>query len=240
MKKSTKLPSLSNHLESILETHITPDKNVKEKHDKKIATLLHLLKQKLGKISRLFDNVEIEMAGSVADRTKIDESDEYDVNVVIKPPIDAKDLVLKFEDSSPTFASIEVSKEAVDKYGNEFGIFVENEGKYILSSKKIQRILSEAVQDSISSESLAYHEYDKFWKIHMNGSKSSSHCTTLDFSTRLYEDIHVFSTDSVWNALHIQSNLVWTLFAASDFLSQKSPIIQVSHTASERSGKMEL
>ena len=44
----------------------------------------------------------------------------------------------------------------------------------------------------------------------------------------------------VWNALHIQSNLVWTLFAASDFPSQKSPIIQVSHTASERSGKMEL
>ena len=63
------------------------------------------------------------------------ESDEFDINVVIKLPFDESEMKLNFEDSSPSYASIEVTEDVVKTFQDQFDIFTRNKkGKLIISS----------------------------------------------------------------------------------------------------------
>lgn len=148
--------NLSKYLDSIIETHVQPAEDVRLLHDQKVDMLMKRLKDELPKQSKLFENCSVELVGSAGSGTKVCEADDYDINVIINLPFDSTEVRLNFEDSSPTYASVEVRKEIVNNLIRDmtlchpqynidinytedpFDIFVERNDKFIISSKKVQ------------------------------------------------------------------------------------------------------
>ena len=77
-------------LENFLESHVKPDTRVAKCHQGVLDLRMEEMRESLPQINNLFNNVRLEMAGSVLNDTKVGESDEFDVNVVIKLPFEEK------------------------------------------------------------------------------------------------------------------------------------------------------
>ena len=56
----------------------------------------------------------------------MDESDEFDVNVVIKLPFDESKVSLNYIDSSPSYTLLEIPKDIVESYKEEYDMFSED------------------------------------------------------------------------------------------------------------------
>ena len=156
---------LSKCLEDILQTHVRPSENISQLHDDMVKLLMKDMENELPKESVLFKDCSVELVGSAGCNTKIVEADEYDINVIINLPFSEEEISLNFEDSSPTFASVEVTKELVsslvsdlsvcepksnsqmadDFKKQQYNIFAKRNNKYIISSEKIQLISRVAI-----------------------------------------------------------------------------------------------
>ena len=84
-------------LEGLFDTHVRPDPRITHFDQDVLDTKMKRLEERLLETSKLFEGVRLEMAGSVLNSTKVGESDEFDVNAVIKLPIDESDLNLVFD-----------------------------------------------------------------------------------------------------------------------------------------------
>ena len=104
---------LSNCLEQILTSHVLPSKEISDIHNAEIKILIMTLKKELPKEDLLFKNCSVELVGSVGCNTKVVESDEFDLNVVLDLPFESHELGINFEDSSPTRASIEINEISI-------------------------------------------------------------------------------------------------------------------------------
>lgn len=103
-------------LVSLLENHVKPDPRVADSHQGILDMRMKEMTEKLPEINKVFDEVQLEMAGSVLNRTKLGESDEFDVNLVIKLPFDEKHVTLAFDKSSPGYALLQVPKAVVEAF----------------------------------------------------------------------------------------------------------------------------
>ena len=90
-------------LASLLDSHVKPEPRVADCHLGILDMRMKEMTEKLPEISKVFEGVELEMAGSVLNRTKVGDSDEFDVNVVVKLPFDEKRVSLEFDKSSPGY-----------------------------------------------------------------------------------------------------------------------------------------
>ena len=113
---------LSKCLEDILQTYVLPSDEIAELHDNKVKLLMKHMENELPKESVLFKDCEVELVGSAGCNTKIVEADEYDINVIIKLPFSSDEISLNFDDSSPTFASLEVRKDVVESLVSDISI----------------------------------------------------------------------------------------------------------------------
>ena len=120
-------------LTSLLESHVSPCPRVAAKHRALLELRMRQMEMKLPGLEDVFAGVHVKMAGSVLSGTKVGESDEFDVNVVIKLPFDELEATLNFNDSSPSYACVEVPEEIVKRTKNQFDIFAEREGVFHIS-----------------------------------------------------------------------------------------------------------
>ena len=65
-------------------------------HNGIIEEMMEDLRTSLPKQHPMFKNCQVEMFGSVENSTKVDEMDEYDINVIIKSPFDPSTTSLQF------------------------------------------------------------------------------------------------------------------------------------------------
>ena len=103
-------------LEGLLDSHVKPHPRVTDIHQSIIDLRMKEMTKRLPEINKVFEGVQLEMAGSVLNRTKVGESDEFDVNVVIKLPFDEEHASLEFDKSSPGYALLQVPKAVKLKF----------------------------------------------------------------------------------------------------------------------------
>ena len=137
-------------LEELLESHVIPDPRVAEEHRELINLRMRQMEELLPGVNKLFDGIKVEMAGSVLSQTKVGESDEFDINAVIKIPFDESQISLNYERSSPGYASVEVLNELVDNL-EEVNIFTQLDEKYHISGKKITLLLLNAISNELNA-----------------------------------------------------------------------------------------
>ena len=132
-------------LENFLESHVKPGTRVAKCHQGVLDLRMEEMRESLPQINNLFNNVRLEMAGSVLNDTKVGESDEFDVNVVIKLPFEEKHASLEFDKSSPGYALIQVTEAAVATVAEDFDICFEHEDKFYVNAHKLSQLLSMAI-----------------------------------------------------------------------------------------------
>ena len=94
-----KMGVLSLCLEDILVNNIEPDDKVKSVHNVIVQEMMEDLRTSLPHQHPMFKDCQVEMFGSVANNTKVDEMDEYDFNVIIKCPFDPSTTRLQFKNN---------------------------------------------------------------------------------------------------------------------------------------------
>ena len=200
---------LSKWMDQILISHVRPSEEVARAHDAKIKKLMHDMEEELPKQSALFKGCSVELVGSAGGcSTKVGEANEYDLNIILDLPFrftrffTNESIYLNFEDSSPTFASIEVDEESVSRVlsdlslcdiestnqffktseREDFDIFVKRNNKYVISSEKVRNHFGSA-----------FHNLNRF---NSNGSNlipafKSNHPTVQqsDCYPTLYQDV---------------------------------------------------
>ena len=150
------MKAVTRWLEGLLDSHIKPDPQLADFHQSLLDLRMEEMTKRLPEINKVFEGVQVEMAGSVLNRTKVGESDEFDVNVVIKLPFDEKHASLAFDKSSPGYALLQVPKAVVETVQVDWDIFVEHDNMFYVSAAKLDRILSMA--NSLNSGGSSGHE----------------------------------------------------------------------------------
>ena len=80
------------------------------------------------------------------------ESDEFDINVVVKLPFDESEVTLNFNDSSPSYTLVEVPKEIVKSHEQEYDMFSEDPWtKYHINAAKLTKHLHCAIAIDLDS-----------------------------------------------------------------------------------------
>ena len=196
--------ALTKWLEQTLLSHVQPSEDVANAHDAKIKKLICDIEEELPKQSALFKGCSAELVGSAGGcGTKVGEANEYDINITLQLPFPQEEITLNFDDSSPTYASIEVSENIVrsvltdlslcdienannfykgDKR-EDFDIFVKRNGKYIISSQKVRSHLG-----------VAQHHLNRF-NANGGGSSNQGPAHQNDFYPRLFQDVILIKTD---------------------------------------------
>ena len=145
--------------------------------------------------------------------TKVGEANEYDLNVILDLPFLHKSIRLNFEDSSPTYASIEVTEEIVSSIlsdlslcnienktqfhkdeSQDFDIFVKRNNKYIISSRKVLASLALIINNLNGLNSNG------------GGSGGQGPVEMKEFKPRLYQDIMILENDWGFDYIHHDMN----------------------------------
>ena len=128
-------------MDQILSSHVRPSEEVAQAHDAKIRTLMHDMEEELPKQSALFKGCSVELVGSAGGcSTKVGEANEYDLNIILDLPFPNESIKLDFEDSSPTFASIEVDKESVSQLLSDLSLCdIESTNQFFKTNEREDR-----------------------------------------------------------------------------------------------------
>ena len=122
----------------------------------------------------------------------MDESDEFDVNVVIKLPFDESKVLLNYKDSSPSYTLLEVSKETVKSHEEEYDMFSEDPWttNYI-SALKLDQHLNMAIHVDLNM-------------LNNNGGSSRHGLSknNLSFNPELFTNFMIYKTTEGWRCLH--------------------------------------
>ena len=79
------------------------------------------------------------------------EFDEFDINVVINLPFDKSEVTLNYNDSSPSYALVEIPESIVKSYEENYDMFAEKDGAYHISAQKLDKRLRVAVPMDLNS-----------------------------------------------------------------------------------------
>ena len=139
-------------LEGLFDSHVRPDPRITHFHQDVLHSKMRRLEERLPETNKMFEGVRLEMAGSVLNSTKVGESDEFDVNAVIKLPIDGRDLNLVFDKSSPGYAQIQVQKDVVDRVQQDYSIFAGRNNNFYISSGRLDSALKAALSEHMNSQ----------------------------------------------------------------------------------------
>ena len=145
-------------LESIPESHVKPDPTVAREHHAIVEERMRQMEDKLPGLMKVFAGVKVEMAGSVLSETKIGESDEFDINVVINLPFDLSEVSLNLDDSSPGYASLEVPEGIVRGFEEKYDIFAAKGDTYHVSAGKLSQALAHVVHHDLNMLKERVHE----------------------------------------------------------------------------------
>ena len=115
------------------------------------------------------------------------EFDEFDINVVIKLPFDKSEVTLNYNDSSPSYALVEIPENIVKSYEENYDMFSEKDGAYHISAQKLDQYLNLAINLDLNM-------------LNNNGGGgghglSKSH---LDFNPDLFTNIMIMKTPEGW------------------------------------------
>ena len=139
------MESVNSWLESLLISHVIPDQRVAEQHRAVLDLRIRQMEELLPKSKEVLEGVRVELAGSVKSDTKVGESDEFDINVVVKLPFNVSQVSLNFDSSSPGYATLEVPQATVRELEDKFDIFAEDGETYHVSAYKLDQIVRKAV-----------------------------------------------------------------------------------------------
>ena len=122
----------------------------------------------------------------------MDESDEFDVNVVIKLPFDESKVSLNYIDSSPSYTLLEIPKDIVKSYEEEYDMFSEDPWttNYI-SALKLDQHLNMAIHVDLNM-------------LNNNGGSSRNGLSknNLSFNPELFTNFMIYKTTEGWRCLH--------------------------------------
>ena len=91
------------------------------------------------------------------------ESDEFDINVVVKLPFDESEVTLNYNDSSPSYTLVEVPKEIFKSHEQEYDMFSEDPWtKYHINAAKLAQHLHCAIAIDLSIGSRPDHLFTNF------------------------------------------------------------------------------
>ena len=178
---------VSRWLERELESHIQPETIVGREHHAIIDLRMKQMEEKLPGIHDVFAGVKVEMAGSVQSETKVGEMDEFDINVVINLPFDSSEVTLNFDNSSPSYASVEVPESTVTTIQERYDIFATRGEIFHLSAGKLEYLVSKAVTLDLNSLNSG------------GGGGTSGLKQQVDFNPNMFVDIMAFKTEEGWN-----------------------------------------
>ena len=180
------LEAVTQWLEGLLDSYVKPDPQEAAFHQSILDLRMQEMKERLPEINKVFDGVQLEMAGSVLNSTKVGQSDEFDANVVIKLPFDEKYASLTFDKSSPGYALLEISKDVVRTVQEDHDIFVEHNNAFFVSAEKLDVNLRMAIFQELNS-------------LNTSGSSSSAGFReTLSFDSDSCPDILVYKCEGGW------------------------------------------
>ena len=122
---------------------------------------------------------------------QVDESDEFDVNVVIKLPFDESKVLLNYKDSSPSYTLLEVSKETVKSHEEEYDMFSEDPWttNYI-SALKLDQHMHMAIDTNLNMLNTG------------GGGRSGLSKKNLDFNPELFSNFMIYKTTEGWKCHH--------------------------------------
>ena len=138
-------------LEGLLDSHVRPDPKTAAFHRSILDRMVQEMTERLPEINNIFDGVQLEMAGSVLNDTKVGDSDEFDVNVVIKLPFDESDARLLFDKSSPGYALLHCQREETENVQTARDIFVKQDNLSFVSADKLDQSLRMAIFQELNS-----------------------------------------------------------------------------------------
>ena len=136
-------------LEGLLDSYVKPNPRDADHHQSILDLRMQEMTERLPEINRVFEGVQLEMAGSVLNNTKVGDSDEFDANVVIKLPFDEQLTTLTFDKSSPGYALLQVPKVIVEDV--HLDIFVEHNNESYISADKFDLNLRMAIFKKLNS-----------------------------------------------------------------------------------------
>ena len=178
-------------LEGLFDSHVRPDPRITHFHQDVLDTKMRRLEERLLKTNKMFEGVRLEMAGSVLNSTKVGESDEFDVNAVIKLPIDESDLNLVFDKSSPGYAQIQVQKDVVDRVQGDCSIFAGRNNNFYISSGRLDSALKAALSEHMNSQ-------HPMLKHPLTSLDHQSYKANLTYDCNMFGDIIVHKTEAGW------------------------------------------
>lgn len=117
------------------------------------------------------------------------ESDEFDINVVINLPFDETHVTLNYDDSSPSYALVEIPEKIVKSFELGFDMFAEKDGAFHISAQKLDQHLNMAVNMDLNMLNNSGG----------NGGLSKKH---LDFSSDLFTNFFIYKSDEGWTSIH--------------------------------------
>ena len=180
-------------LVSLLDRHVKPDPRVADCHQGILDKRMKEMAEKLPEINKVFEGVQLEMAGSVLNRTKVGESDEFDVNLVIKLPFDEKHVTLAFDKSSPGYALLQVPKADVEAVQEDQDIFVERDNMFYVSAAKLDRILIMGISQDLNFLNSGGHGHGDYKE-------------NITFHGNMFGDIMVFKAEDGWEYSTLPKN----------------------------------
>ena len=121
----------------------------------------------------------------------MDESDEFDVNVVIKLPFDESKVSLNYKDSSPSYTLLEISKETVKSHEEEYDMFSEDPWttNYI-SALKLDQHMNMAININLNMLNTG------------GSSRNGLSKRNLDFDPELFSNFMIYKTTEGWKCHH--------------------------------------
>ena len=173
----------------VLESHVLQCPRVAAKHCALLDLRMRQMEEKLPGLKDVFAGVKVKMAGSVLSATKVGESDEFDINVVIKLPFDELRATLNFDDSSPSYACVEVPEEIVKRLEDKFDIFAEREGVFHVSAYKLDQLRNTAVSLDLNSLNSG------------GGGGRNTFLNYIDFNCDMFADTMIYKTAEGWASI---------------------------------------
>ena len=122
----------------------------------------------------------------------MDESNEFDVNVVIKIPFDNSKVMLNYSDSSPSYTLLQIPKEIVKSHEQEYDMFTEDAQRTTnyISALKLDQHLNVAMNGDLNM-------------LNNNGGSSRGGLkTNLKFSPELFNNFMIYKSTDGWICLH--------------------------------------
>ena len=122
----------------------------------------------------------------------MDESNEFDINVIIKLPFDESKVSLNYKDSSPSYTLLEIPKETVKSHEEEYDMFSEDPWttNYISALKLDQHL------------HMAIHSDLNMLKNNGGGGRHGLSKSNLDFNPELFSNFMIYKTTEGWKCHH--------------------------------------